>query len=73
MKAVILFLIKAYQQLLSPLLVYFLGHSCRMTPTCSEYMYQSIQRHGVVSGLKKGIPRFLACRPGGRSGYDPVQ
>lgn len=73
MKFVALLLIRIYQRIFSPFFVFFLGHSCRMSPTCSEYTYEAIEKYGVVRGLKKGIPRFLSCRPGGRSGYDPVQ
>lgn len=73
MKLIFLFLIRIYQTIFSPIFVLLLGHSCRFTPTCSEYAYQAIDKYGVVKGLRLAIPRFLSCRPGGRSGYDPVQ
>lgn len=73
MKFFLLFLIRIYQALLSPIFVFFLGHTCRFTPTCSEYSYQAIQKYGAIKGLRMGLARFVSCRPGGRSGYDPVQ
>lgn len=45
---------------------------CRFTPTCSEYMIQSIERYGVIKGIKLGLKRIKRCRPGGDFGYDPV-
>lgn len=45
---------------------------CRYTPTCSEYMKQSIIRFGTIKGLKLGFKRILRCAPWGGMGYDPV-
>jgi len=36
---------------------------CRFIPTCSEYMILSIEKHGVIKGLLKGIWRILRCNP----------
>lgn len=49
------------------------SHSkCRFTPTCSEYMIEALEEHGLFKGLKLGIKRVLRCHPHGKYGYDPV-
>ncbi len=78
MRKVFLFLIKLYQKTLS----YdhgFLGkifpntRHCRFVPTCSEYMYEAVQRYGVFQGIKLGINRLLRCNTKTPVGiYDPV-
>ena len=35
---------------------------CNFTPTCSEYMKQSIIAHGVTRGFILGIKRLNRCR-----------
>jgi putative membrane protein insertion efficiency factor len=37
---------------------------CRFEPCCSEYMYMSINKYGLLSGLRKGLLRIKKCRPG---------
>lgn len=66
--AFIIFLVKIYQKLLSPLM----PGKCRYQPTCSEYMIEALKIHGIIKGLKLGIFRILRCHPWGGSGYDPV-
>lgn len=52
--------------------VLFAG-SCRFEPTCSMYMYEAIERFGVVRGSWMGLKRLLRCQPLSRKfGYDPV-
>lgn len=46
---------------------------CRFTPTCSEYMKLSLQKYGVIKGLKIGFIRILKCHPFGKYGYDPLK
>jgi len=36
---------------------------CRFTPTCSEYTYQAIEKHGVIKGGIVGFWRVLRCNP----------
>ena len=68
MKKIIVFLIKFYQVTLSPLL----GSNCRFQPTCSQYMIEAINLHGVLKGLSLGFKRISKCHPLGSKGYDPV-
>ena len=65
---VLIALVRGYQKVISPLL----GHNCRFTPTCSQYMIQAIQVHGPAKGLLLGLWRILRCNPFGKYGYDPV-
>ncbi len=61
-------LIRLYQLTLSPLI----GHSCRHLPTCSEYGYEAIARHGLLPGTWLTFWRVLKCNPLGTSGIDRV-
>ena len=36
--------------------------NCPYTPTCSEYMYLAVQKHGSRRGFWMGIKRLLRCR-----------
>ncbi len=67
-KKIFILPIKFYQKFISPLL----GNNCRFYPTCSNYMIQAIEVHGVVKGLWLGIKRILRCNPWSAGGYDPV-
>jgi putative membrane protein insertion efficiency factor len=60
--------IRAYQLLVSPLL----PPSCRFLPTCSDYAFEAIGRHGALCGLALAARRLARCHPWGGSGYDPV-
>jgi putative membrane protein insertion efficiency factor len=68
MKAFILFLLRGYKRYVSP----WLPGSCRFEPTCSVYMYQAIERKGVLKGLTLGLRRLLRCHPFCAGGFDPV-
>ncbi|MCD6375705.1 MAG: membrane protein insertion efficiency factor YidD, partial [Caldisericaceae bacterium] len=46
---------------------------CRFYPTCSEYSYESIKKHGVVKGGWYSIRRISKCHPWHPGGYDPVK
>ncbi|MGV1753071.1 membrane protein insertion efficiency factor YidD [Agrobacterium sp. CG674] len=60
--------IRLYQLSLSG----FVGNSCRHIPTCSEYGYEAIARHGFWAGGWLTLFRVARCGPGGTSGLDPV-
>jgi putative membrane protein insertion efficiency factor len=68
-KSVLLFLLTAYKKLLSPLL----PPACRFVPTCSEYAYEAVKRHGAWRGSWMGLRRLLRCHPFHPGGYDPVE
>lgn len=61
-------LIRLYQLTFSSLI----GSSCRHMPTCSEYGYEAIARHGLWSGGWLTLFRVVRCGPGGTFGPDPV-
>lgn len=60
--------IRAYQLTLSGLI----GRHCRHWPSCSSYMDEAIQRHGLWAGGWMGAARLCRCGPGGTSGIDLV-
>jgi len=63
-----LILIRGYQRLLSPIL----GCKCRYYPTCSDYAYEAVERHGLFKGSWLAVRRLGRCTPVGGQGYDPV-
>ncbi|MCL2405592.1 MAG: membrane protein insertion efficiency factor YidD [Defluviitaleaceae bacterium] len=65
---VLLALLRFYKRAISPLL----GQRCRFFPTCSEYMYEAIERYGAPKGFWMGLKRLVRCQPFCRGGYDPV-
>jgi putative membrane protein insertion efficiency factor len=69
MKSIILIIISFYRKFISPL---FPPH-CRFYPTCSEYSYQSIKRHGAIRGLWYSLVRISKCHPFHEGGFDPVK
>ena len=68
MKALLLFLLRAYRYLLSP----WIGGSCRYWPTCSEYAREAIEAHGAARGSYMAAARLARCHPYGAGGVDPV-
>lgn len=68
MRKLLLLLIQAYRYLISPLI----PSRCRYLPTCSEYAWQAISRHGTWKGGALALRRLGRCHPWGQSGYDPV-
>ena len=61
-------MVKFYQIFISP----FFPGVCRFRPTCSQYMIEAIETHGIFKGIYLGIKRLVKCHPWGGSGYDPV-
>ena len=60
--------VRLYQLTLSG----FIGNTCRHLPTCSEYTYEAVARHGMWPGFWMGLFRFVRCGPGGTHGIDNV-
>ncbi|MFO7841591.1 MAG: membrane protein insertion efficiency factor YidD [Fidelibacterota bacterium] len=67
-KKIFLSLIRFYQRAVSP----YLGRSCRFYPSCSQYTYEAVNRHGAFKGFRFGLKRILKCHPFHPGGYDPV-
>ena len=72
MTKILIFIIKFYKFLISPLL----GNKWRFLPTCSEYLIEALEKHGLFEGCKLGTKRILSCHPfkklGGKEGIDFV-
>ena len=68
LKELMLILLRIYKKAFSP----WLPRACRFHPTCSEYMYQAIEKYGLMKGLLMGIKRIRHCHPWHAGGFDPV-
>ena len=68
MASFLIFLIRGYQRLISPLL----GPRCRFHPSCSRYAVEALQKHGAVRGSWLAIRRLGRCHPLNPGGEDPV-
>jgi len=64
----LLFLLRLYMMLLAP----FVGGACKFYPSCSNYAYEAVARHGARRGSVLAIKRLLRCRPFTQGGFDPV-
>ena len=60
--------VRAYQWCLRPLL----PRSCRFHPSCSDYAYEALSRHGAWRGGLLSAGRVCRCGPWHPGGYDPV-
>jgi len=45
---------------------------CRYVPSCSYYAAEAVEVHGAAKGAWLTARRLLRCRPGARTGWDPV-
>lgn len=59
--------VRFYQKFISPMF----PPSCRYRPTCSAYMVEAIEKHGL-RGVLMGIARILRCHPFVKGGDDFV-
>ena len=60
--------LRLYMLLLAP----FVGGACKFYPSCSNYAYEAVSRHGARRGSVLAIKRLLRCRPFTQGGFDPV-
>ena len=75
-KKIALLLIRVYQKLFS------FDHSfwanpkvirvCVFHPSCSEFTYQAIEKHGLIKGCVLGSIRIIRCNPLSQGGIDEV-
>ena len=68
MTAALTAIIRFYQYTISP----FLGNNCRFYPSCSHYMLEAIETHGLLKGVGLGTRRILKCHPWHDGGIDLV-
>ncbi len=61
-------MIKGYQNLISPLL----PPMCRFHPSCSQYAVEALRIHGAWRGSFMASTRILRCNPFFEGGVDPV-
>lgn len=69
MSKLLLIIIKFYRNYISPLS----PPTCRFYPTCSEYSYESIKKHGALKGSWYSVARISKCHPFHPGGFDPVK
>ena len=67
-KTIGLLLVWIYRMIVSP----FLPHACKYTPTCSVYMTEAIDEHGIFKGGLLCIKRISRCTPWAKGGKDLV-
>jgi putative membrane protein insertion efficiency factor len=68
MKNLLVWLLRAYQLLLSPML----GQNCRFYPSCSNYAIEAVRTHGAARGGLLAVRRVCRCHPWNPGGVDPV-
>jgi len=69
MRKVVIAALSFYKRFLSP----FVPAACRFRPTCSEYMLEAVEKHGVGRCVWMGTLRLLRCHPFHQGGFDPVR
>ncbi len=68
MRQLALSAIRFYQRAASP----GMPPACRYQPSCSQYGYEAIERHGLIRGGWLTLRRLARCHPFQKGGYDPV-
>jgi len=64
----LIYLIRAYQLLISPLL----GPRCRFYPTCSNYAAEAFKHHSFLKAIWLSVRRICKCHPGHPGGIDEL-
>ena len=64
----LLFAVRVYQAFFSALM----PSACKFYPSCSNYAYEAIARHGARRGIVLALKRLGRCRPFTQGGFDPV-
>ena len=68
MKYILIFFVKAYKKIISPIK----PPCCRFSQTCSAYAVEALKVHGAIKGSYLSIKRVLRCNPFCEGGSDPV-
>ncbi len=68
MKNLLIKAIRFYQRRISPLF----PPKCRYYPTCSQYVLEAIEVHGIFKGMLLAIGRLMRCNIFFPGGVDPV-
>lgn len=68
MNKLLVWLLRGYQLLLSPMM----GQSCRFYPTCSNYAIEAVRVHGSGRGSLLALRRVCKCHPWNDGGVDLV-
>jgi uncharacterized protein len=68
MRLVLIWLLRAYRLLISPLY----GQVCRYYPSCSAYALEAVTEHGAARGSWLALRRVLRCHPWAPGGVDLV-
>ena len=68
MKMLLVWILRGYQILLSPML----GQRCRFYPTCSNYAIDALRTHGAARGSLLAARRVCKCHPWNEGGVDLV-
>lgn len=68
MNRLLVWLLRAYQLLVSPML----GQNCRFYPTCSNYAVEALKVHGAARGSVLALRRVCRCHPWDEGGVDLV-
>lgn len=61
-----------YKRVISPLLHSGATGDCKYLPSCSEYAYVAVVRHGWLRGGLLASRRLGRCHPFAEGGIDPV-
>jgi putative membrane protein insertion efficiency factor len=67
-RGLFLALIRFYQWAISP----GLPKVCRFYPSCSQYAYEAVLKHGPWRGTWLATGRLVRCNPWNPGGVDPV-
>jgi putative membrane protein insertion efficiency factor len=65
-------LLRGYKMIFSPILHALSFTQCKYLPTCSEYAYVAVVRHGWFRGSRMAASRVARCHPFAKGGHDPV-
>ncbi|MBW8900752.1 MAG: membrane protein insertion efficiency factor YidD [Massilia sp.] len=68
MNRLLVWLLRGYQLLVSPML----GQNCRFYPSCSTYAIEAVEVHGAARGSWLALRRVCRCHPWNEGGVDPV-